>query len=371
VRQEQDGDEGSTNLQAGRDIVYNGLSVEQMGELKEQVGEQVVGEVERFASRQMETIRSDFVKFTGEANAQALATAQQMLTMFIEQLATKAPDNVGSIRTPSMQQAILTASTSAAVADDEKMTATLVDILVDKCGTEPQSFKGVVLSEALLVAPKLTPDQFNLLTALVMVVGTFNRAWLDDEQVLAGLAAQCQPLYGQLPKSYQALQYMSYTGVGSIERTSAMFSGKVAIGDTIVRSYDAIFTNGFTLEELPVEVREKHMEVIRPLPLRFEQQNRYRLFSGRAATVDEVVVETHPLFPHKDAVLGLIKDRQIDVAKFMKIAQSLQPEFAAFLRELDDISASMFDLSTVGMALGQANWRRLQPETAPDFGIFL
>lgn len=371
--QSQEAGDSSYQHQAGRDmeVHHHGLTVEQVGELKKYIDGEVVGEVERFVNQQLAILRSDFEKYTGQAHAQALALGHQLLTGFVEQLAAKAPQNIESIKTPAMQQAILNAQTSAAVAGDEELTQTLVDILIDKSGAEPRSFKGVVLTEALQVAGKLTADQVNLLTALVMLSETISHGWNTIELVLDGINARCQPLYGKIPTSASALQYMAYTGVGAIERSHAVIMGPTSIYDTINGTYDSVFTNGFPVEDLPDELQSLSTSLIQ-VDERVGDINRVRFPFASSQVLNNVpAFLSEPFLAHKDTLTKLITANRSPVTKLREIVSADKPELAQFLSDLDAIGASSFMLSSVGTAVGQANWRRILPEDAPDVDIYL
>lgn len=371
--QSQEAGDDSNQYQAGRDMEvhhhHHGLTIEQIDELKKYVDGQVVGEVERFVDQQLEVLRADFVKFTGEANEQAMGRAGHLLTMFVEQLAIRAPENIGSMKSVAMQQSILHAQTSAAVADDEDLTQTLVDILVDKSSTGPRSFKGVVLNEALNVAGKLTSDQVNLLTALVMIRHTITHNLCTVDGVLAQLDVRCGPLYGKIPTTNSALQYMAYTGVGDIERL-----GHRSIADTIVRTYDGVFTQGFTVDQLP--------DGLKPVSANLPQvDERIRLYPDRlrfpvasAETLDWLRNRgelNEPFLTHIDGMKPLIEGNLLPADKFIQVLDAEKPNLSQFVRDLEQIGAPSFMLSSVGIALGQANWRRLLPDDAPDVDIYL
>ena len=367
--QSQEAGDHSNQYQAARDmeVHHHGLTIEQMDELKKHVNSQVASDVAVFVNSQMEVFKNDFLTLQGQAFDQALRIAQHLLSMFVEQLAAKAPENLQSIQTVSMQHAIFNAQTSAAVADDDELTATLVDILVDKSGTEPRSFKGVVLTEALEVAGKLTADQVNLLTALVMLTQTTSHGWRTEQVVLEQLDAQCRPLYGKIPTNRSAVQYMSYTGVGDINRLSAMIVGG-SIATKIIDTYDAVFTSGFPCVIAPDELKQ-YTDFLIPLSDRDEDAGRCRFKLASSQTLE--TVEEGPLLPHKEQIQQLIVQNHLPVEKFTEAVESAWPDLAKFIRDLDEIFADSFVLSTVGIAVGQANWRRLQPESAPAFDVYL
>lgn len=357
----------------GNVTLHQGLTTEQLGELKKHVDDTVAGEVVRYVDLRMEVFQNTADKYTGQAYDQAMALGQQLITGFVEQLAARAPQNIESLRTVAMQQAILNAQTSAAIAGDEELTETLVDILIDKSGAEPRGFKGVVLTEALQVAGKLTTDQVNLLTALVIITRTITHNLDTAELVLQHLDELCRPLYGKIPTTNAALQYMSYTGVGDIERATIL-TGLPAIARNIIQAYDGVFTTGFNIEELPEEIKP-HTAALAAVDKRYEAgDDRYRFKIASSQSLDKMVQEgrlNEPFLTHVDAMKRLITQRHLTSDKFMGILENDKPEFAQFIKDLDKISAATFMLSTVGIAIGQANWRRLQPDSAPAFDIYL
>jgi hypothetical protein len=364
---------GNIQITGGTVTVNHGLSTEQMDGLERRLDSRVAGEVERYVDKRMEAFAKDVVKYSGEGNQQALMLGRQLITDFVEQLAERAPQNIKSLGTVDMQHAILNAQTSAAVAGDDSLTETLVDILVDKSGAEPRSFKGVVLTEALQVAGKLTADQVNLLTALVMLRLTLTHGLTTPEAVLQKLDSRCQPLYRQIPESNSALQYMAYTGVGDIERTTNILMGRQSIFDRIPTSYDGVFTNGFTVDDLPDELKPGAAELTHvderlgdPTRLRFNvaSSQSFAFFADNDAL-------NEPYLSHREAVTALITNNRCPPAKFIELISADYTELSIFLTTLDNIGASTFELSSVGIAVGQANWRRLLPEDAPDVDMYL
>lgn len=365
MKQEQEGGEGSTNNQAGRDLViHQGMSAHQMGELVEYIDHKV-----------MAVFTANFAKLTDDAGEIALDRAHQFLLKFIEELASKNPEHIGSIQTVAMQDAILKAQTTAAIVDDEDLNRTLVDVLVEKAGTEPGSFKGVVLAEALEVARKLTADQINLLTAIVMITQTVSYRWSDYRTVFDHLNEQCKPLYGKIPTSGSTIAYMTYTGVGRIENIAAAFGVPATMAGKIIDTYAPVFTKGFPISSIPDELRseEKFPGLFVPVPEEFESLTAHQRVN--LATVDLLSEEYIPadsaILYHKEQLQELMTKNPLDKSAFERLLTSRTPQLAEFLHQLDNISAAAFLPSTVGTALGHANWRRVHPASAPSVDIYL
>ena len=359
------------NTGDGNVTVTSGLTVAQISELKKHLDDQVAGQVEVFVERRMDAYAQDVAKYTGEANAQAMAMGRHLITEFVERMAERAPQNISSLGTADMQNAILNAQTSAAVTNDEDLAGTLVDILVDKSAAEPRSFKGVVLSEALLVAGKLTPDQINLLTALLIVERTIVHSNNTVESVLARLDSRCQPLYGKLPATKATLQYMVYTGVGSVVQT---FPDSLSVPKSIADTYDAVFTNGFAADDLPDGLKQLSGRLPTVDRRISGEADRLRFAFASSQTLNTYRDEgklNEPYLSNIEAMQTLISQGKVGGEKVMEIAHEETPALADFLSSLDSIDASTFELSSVGIAIGQANWRRLLPNDVPDVDIWL
>lgn len=350
----------------------NGLTVEQIGEIKKHVDDQVADKVEIYVDHRMDAFKREVSTISGEAHTQAMEMGKYVIGSFIEQLSERAPGNITSLGTADMQHAILNAQTAAAVTNDEELADTLVDILVDKSGTEARSFKGVVLTEALAAAAKLTAEQVNLLTAALIVNSTIVHGITLADDVFTMLDGRCRPLYGKMPTSESTIQYLQYTGVAAAQvlRPNSTL-------DVIIQIYNSIFTKGFSLDQLPQDLQQlPNIDAVFPLvDERFATEDGKRRFLiASTQSLDKMQREgtiNEPFASHVQELKALIENQHAPTEKVAALVESSYPELSQFFNSLDKSNVNTLALSSVGMAIGQANWRRIHPESAPPVDIYL
>jgi len=93
----------------------------------------------------------------------------------------------------------------------------LTEMLIDRTRREERSLAQVVLGEALIVAPKLTPRLFDAVTALfVLRYVTFTGA--RDPSIVIGILRQhLAPFLEHWPHSQAEWQHLAYTGCGTLD----------------------------------------------------------------------------------------------------------------------------------------------------------
>ncbi|MCZ4550099.1 LPO_1073/Vpar_1526 family protein [Gordonia rubripertincta] len=333
-------------------------------------------EVKGYLDRKtMEIFERRFIEMQGEAQDKALQTAHDLTASLLQRLANTDPALLSAMQTPSMQYAIYNAQKSAAIADDEQLTETLLDILIDKASAAPRSFKDVVLAEALDVASKLTSDQIDTLSGILMLTRTVSYGTRTLDEVIAKLVERCSPFFEKIATNSSVLQYLSYTGVG----VNNGFGFTVI--DKVAETYDGAFTRGFTKSELPeglhellgtdviVEIGAPESDPNADNPT--EPEVRYRFAIATTQYIERQFIETSPAFGHREDIAKLVGSHRLNTDEVRQILSSKCPDFLKYIDELDQLGAGSFDLSSVGVAIAQANWRRLQPSTAPDIDIYL
>lgn len=351
--QSQQAGDNSINVQGKTVVVHQGMSLEQLDEVKSYIDNQMTKQ-----------FRENFISLTGQAQVDAEQRARDLLEEFIDRLASEAPENITTVNSVSMQNAIYNAQKTAAITGDTDLADTLVDILVDKSGTEPQSFKGVVLSEALEVAGKLTTDQINALTVIVMLSRTLKFGWRSPELAVDGFAYQCEPFYNLIPKNNSAFQYMAYTGVGATTFGNSYYA-------QLAKSYNGSFSKGFTKSQIPESLYPFLESDCFVLSHEDGDNSVYKPGVATSQSLEDQLNMQHPIAEFATDYRTLIEGYQLEDSEVESFIRSRNSELAEFIDRLQGLGANAFVLSTVGIAIGQANWRRVQPSTAPDIDIYL
>lgn len=71
-----------------------------------------------------------------------------------------------------------------------------------------------------------------------------------------------------------------------------------------------------------------------------------------------------------EPVRSMITQNRVLGSMTLDMLAKHQPQLPNFIRNLDALSAGWFRISSIGIAIGHANWRRMRPEVAPEVDIF-
>jgi hypothetical protein len=225
--QDLSGGAESTNLQAGRDIVYGVTAAE---------ARQIA----------LDVYDANYLRLTGVAEDIARDRAERITREFIETLQARNPAGLASMSDPDMLRTLYAAQEGYACSGEDDLEEALVDLLVDRAGQAERDLKTHVLNQAVATLPKLTKKQRSA-TAIVLCVkytrytGPFN---LSDFYDYVG--RYLGPFVDDIPETPGDFGYMDYTGVGSVitlsETPLAMAFQELASG---------FFSTGFSREDAP------------------------------------------------------------------------------------------------------------------------
>jgi hypothetical protein len=134
--QKQNVAEGSTAIQAGRDIIITGLNY---------------NDVKNIA---LDVFKANFYELAGVAKEVARDRAEEITEAFLLKLKQENPDGFKKSDDPDFQYALFTVQKEYARNGDKELGDLLVDLLVDRSKQDQRDILQIVLNESLLTAPK-------------------------------------------------------------------------------------------------------------------------------------------------------------------------------------------------------------------------
>lgn len=333
--QEQSGGENSTNLQAGGDLVYVGPSRAEMKEIA------------------LAVFTENFLALRGIAEDVALARADKITTEFLTKMYAEAPEAAERFSDPDVQRSVFNAQREFACSGEDDLGQVLVDLLVDRVKEDERSLRTLALNEAITAAPKLTEGQRRAIALAFLVRYTRIPAFLPSPQLIVELRFRGSLL--RLPRPSEGLrgvdfQHIEYVGAGTVSM------GEIQLGDALRATHTSAFTNGFSEEQMPEALRES--------PLRdslvvscMRQPNHFQLLAPATQDVDKLISENGA----EDLRSAVVQVQEIGVLSGEEIKAemvSLASETAELFEEWDTTSLKNLTLTSVGLALGHAYWRR-------------
>lgn len=252
-KQDQTAENGSTAIQAGRDVHYHGLTVAEVKEIC------------------VLFLRDNFPQLQEEARR----TAEEHVKNFANLLENRLANDAASIvldkfREPDVQAAINDAVQASARKGQAANPNILSTLISERVSSKTNDYKDIVLSEAVQVVPRLTNSQIGLLS-FVHFVKSVTIQNLLNFSALEPFGQQSlvfsSPGFGLSPSQWQHIQY---TGAASI---NSLVGGDI---------YDALSKETYKYLPLPdgmsfKEAIAKHAPSFGKLLDQFNSENLFRL----------------------------------------------------------------------------------------------
>lgn len=333
--------DGGTSYQAGGDIINNGPSRQEIQEIA------------------LDVYRANALELRGIAEDIALGRAERITKDFLSRLMEENPAAVKNLSDPDVQSVMFEAQKEYARSGEEDLAKVLVDLLTDRAAETERTLRTLVLNEAIMSAPKLTEQQRRAI-ALVFIL-RYSR-WTGnsktaDEYFRDFLVKDVLTLAEDLPTSGTNYQHIEYVGAGSVSVGTASF------GESLRSGAEGLFTRGFTMDGVPEELRNSKL--------------RDRMFVKclRNPEAFQVSVMANQDIPRLARELGVpeLETQLVNIAAHGLLQEhEVVDEAIAFderIREVSETWASTslqnLTLTSVGMAIGHAYWRRVTGGNTP------
>jgi hypothetical protein len=255
VKQEQEGGDGSTNNQAGRDIVhvtnyhYSGLTEERLQELAQQQEQFAIELFAKNAPRLVQSARDEF-------DNRAIEVTREV----IKEVIAENPENLERFGQSRAQVQLLKAQESFGETGNRETVPHLARLVAQLVASTPQSYTEMISRRCVNSLINMTSSHLNL----IAVVSMLQRKWFPNavalEMLVSGLNHSLAPYIGKIPTKGIEYSYIHSLGVAD-ENALGLFASAIA-GVTNQTNqynpYNSLRTSnpntmyeGFSIAELP------------------------------------------------------------------------------------------------------------------------
>ena len=344
-RQRQEGGDGSTNIQAEDLTIVQGLTYPEVRQVA------------------IDVFKSNFYELAGEAKAIASERAEQVTEDFLKKLQNENPEGFLKAQDPDFQHALFTVQKEYARTGDKDLGDLLVDLLVDRSKQENRNILQIVLNESLRVAPKLTDDQLAALAVSFFCKYTMNNG-IGNHQALADSFKQfVQPFSSKLSKNQACYQHLAFSGCGSISM------GSSSLQQIYGKKYQGLFVKGFEREEIAkreISVGEDQRFFIPCL----NDTSKLQVKANNLEVLTEFMDSQHIPDEDKPKITALFNANKMNDDEIKEKVVSLCPYMADVFDAWENSPLKNFSLTSVGIAIGHANIKRLVGEFS-DLSIWI
>ena len=340
--QEQKSGDNSNNLQAGRDIVIHGLTYTETKDLVK--------------TEAQEVFKQNSLVLANEAYNLVLSRSEELLDSFLKKLETKKPEAIEAMRDPGMQYSLFNAQKEYSKTGDKDLADLLEDILVERAQNPNRDLMQIVLDECISVAPKLTADQFDALSLIFILRYTMNYGVVNQLGLIQYALQHLLPFQAGIREEQARYQHLEFSGCGTLGISS------VKIEKAFRQNYMILFSKGFTLEEFEQRVGTdpKFKKYIAPcqqdnakFQINVINQEEMKKVGKKDNLTDEETAKINGIFNSSSMNENEVKEHLI----------KLFPPFEKLIEEWNNSSIKNMTLTSVGIAIGQANITRKTKQT--------
>jgi hypothetical protein len=345
-KQAQQSGNNSTNIQANQIVINNGPT---QAEIREMF----------FA-----LYRANFYILAGEARDIARARAEEITLEFLKKLEKDNPSALSHAKDPSFQQALYIVQKEYAITGDKELGSLLVDLLVDRSKHGQRTILQIVLNESLNIAPKLTEDQLAALAIIFLFKQTQDFSLGTHEKLAEYFDKHISPFADKLRKSEVSFQHLLFCGCGSI------ISRGYGLEQILLVSYKGLFFKGFEASE----ITRRGIAVGQDTRFFVECLNDSSKVQIRAVNKEALqkTLDTHSVAPDDRTKINLLFDQTIMMSdeEVRKLCILMRPYMENVFSIWNTSVMTNLSLTSVGMAIGHANIKRLVGEFA-DLSIWV
>lgn len=342
--QKQELGDGAKAIQAGGDV-YVGVTADEARNIA------------------LDVAKVTFYELSGAARKTASDRVEEITNIVIEKLEKDFPDGLQKAKDPDFQYALLTVQKEYARNGDEDLGDLLVDLLVDRSKQDNRNILQIVLNESLATAPKLTDTQISCLAIVFLFRYTQNQLIGNHEMLGRYFDKHVQPFNGRLVKNNASYQHLEFTGCGSVQM------GEISLEDVLGQNYQGLFLKGFE----PTEIEARGITLGLDSRFFIPCLNDSTKIQVRANNKEALInnLNTFKIQENdREKIIALLNHGKMSAEEIREKCIQIRPYMSEVFDIWSESSMKNFTLTSVGMAIGHANIKRLIGEFS-DLSIWV
>ena len=331
----QEGGDSSTNLQGQSITIHQGISYSDAKEIA------------------LDVYKANFLQLSADAANLARQRAEELTDDFLSRLKEENENAIEEISNPGMQAAIYEAQKQYAKTGDADLQELLVDILVERASTPDRNIHQIVLDESLEVAAKLTTEQMDALTVNFILSRTKNQRLINLESISNFINTDIAPFLSSLTEASSCYEHLEYTGCGSI-----MQVGNIHPIEHLFRLlYPGLFSKGFSKEKFDTDI-DGLLNTDSILMPCFHSPEDLQFRVSDEEALKKMVKQNKIPEEYENKLIQLFKSTIMSDAEIKEYLSNSTPSILPLFDLWKNSSISKFTLTTVGIAIAHANFRR-------------
>lgn len=305
----------------------------------------------------LDVSKATFYELSGAARETASIRVEEITDQVIKKLEKDFPAGLQKAKDPDFQYALLTVQKEYARNGDKDLGDLLVDLLVDRSKHDQRDILQIVLNESLSTAPKLTDTHLAALAVIFLFKYTQNLSIGNHQMFGEYLDKQLMPFVSKLSKNQAGYQHLEFSGCGSIGLGVSSLEG---ILGTV---YQGQFLKGFDQSEIMNRSIAVGADPRFFLPC-LNDPSKLQVKANSKENLEKLL-DTQGVSPEDRAkILELFDLGKMNESEIKEKLITIRPYMADVFETWSNSAMQTFTLTSVGMAIGHANIKRLIGEFA-------
>ncbi len=305
----------------------------------------------------LDVAKATFYELKGAAKETASIRVEEITDQVIKKLEKDFPEGLKKAKDPDFQYALFTVQKEYARNGDKDLGDLLVDLLVDRSKQDQRDILQIVLNESLSTAPKLTGAHLAALAAIFLFKYTQYCGVGNHQTFGEYLDKHLLPFVSKLTKNQAGYQHLEFSGCGSIGLAGNSLEG--ILGTT----YQGQFLKGFDQSEIESRAISVGLDSRFFIPC-LNDTTKLQVKANSKETLEKLL-DTQGLSPEDRAkILQLFDLGKMSGPEIKEKLIAIRPYMAEVLETWSNSPMQTFTLTSVGMAIGHANIKRLIGEFA-------
>jgi len=343
--QTQKAGDNSTNVQAGSITINQGTSIDEVRQIA------------------IDVFRSNFSVLAGEAKNIAQQRAEEVTENFLKRLQTQNPLGLTQAQEPDFQHSLFVVQKEFARCGDKELGDLLVDLLVDRTKQPSRSILQIVLNESLTVAPKLTIDQLAALSLIFTLRYTLNNSVTNRIALGDYLDLYIKPFGVLITDKAACYQHLEYAGCGTVSL------GSFELADVFKKNYGALFSRGVSIEQ----IQQSNISLpasARPFINCLNDSSRFQVGGLNEDSIRSMYIKQGITEQDLVKLINLHNNSLPTNDEIAKSVITLRPYMENVFKIWTGSNIKQFNLTSIGIAIGHANTKKLVGEFA-DLSIWI
>jgi hypothetical protein len=332
---------GSTAVQAGGNIVITqvGLSYTEVRDVA------------------LDVFRSNFYQLAGPAMETAKARATEITEDFLKKLQAEHPEGFKKGQDPDFQDALFTIQKEYAKTGDKDLGDLLVDLLVDRSKQDQRDILQIVLNESLATAPKLTEAQLSALSIIFFFRYTQPLGIESHDSLAKHFDRHVLPFSERLVTNPSCYRHLEFASCGSVQMN------EISLEHALAQTYQGLFLKGFEASEIETRGVTIGMDGRFFIPC-LNNSAKFQVRAINRNALEQNIDANAISADDKAKILALFDVEKMSHAEIRETCIKLRPYMGKVFDTWSGSSMKSFTLTSVGMAIGHANIKRLIGEFA-------